>query len=255
MIQNLFIRETDNIGDYVCGPSLYFPGMGIRDVTKWKEISKDDIIILGGGGLFHLPSEDYNNGVFGHIEELLTYFPKVILWGVGHNVHGTPLIKYPDYMERFQLVGIRDFTNNLIAGKWNWVPDPSCMCPLFTLARIKYPRIGTAGYFCHKTFHEEKDLPTEFCEGISFERAVKFLASFDMIYTNSYHGAYWSLLMNKPVIVEDPYSSKFFGLPGIISLFNGKGLLINPIPNFLKICREINRWYFEIVSKKVKELL
>lgn len=247
MIWNLFIKDTNNIGDAVCGPSLYFPNMIPFDVRNWKELPKTDTIILGGGGLFHLPSVDYNNGVYGHIEELLGHFQRVILWGVGHNVHGETKIEYPD-MSRFPLIGIRDFIN-----KWNWVPDVSCMSPLFD--HLPSPSEPTEpAYFCHREFNDKKislNMPTMYCEDTSFKEALNFIICHSIIYTNSYHGAYWCLLLGKTVVIDDAYSSKFFGFPGILTTFSDNGLIITPYPNFLNLCREINIWYYQ----KVKEII
>lgn len=254
MIYNLFIKDTNNVGDAVCGAFLYFTFVGEQktiDITKWREHAedlKDSYVIIGGGGLFHLPSPTYNEGHFGHIKELQEKMNKMIVWGAGHNIHDSEKIEYPKTkMSKFKLIGVRD-----VGTEYEWVPCPSCMSQLFN---IKYPIEQESIYYGHETFHDEelvKLLPTRYCCTSSFEEAVRFLGSAKIVYTNSYHGAYWSLLLGKTVVVKKYYSSKFFGLSSS-SEKCGDSLIIYPKPNYLTLCRVTNQLFFEKVKKYIKE--
>lgn len=234
MIYNLFCKDTDNIGDAVCGSLMYF-NIGkckLIDITKWRDYKdemKDSWVILGGGGLFHLPSADYANGRFTPIEEMLTELNNVILWGAGHNVYGVKTIEYPDYMDKFKLIGVRDCIPNM-----NWVPCASCMSELFDKEYVKQNK--TVAYV-HNNYPKSFDIPTMHPEGTSFETAIEFLGSADTILTNSYHGMYWGMLLKRTVAVIDGYSSKFYGL---IQTWD-----------FLKLCRERNMNYAVKVFKKI----
>ncbi len=44
-----------------------------------------------------------------------------------------------------------------------------------------------------------------------FESVIQFLASAEIVVTNTYHGAYWATLLNRKVIVIAPFSNKFMG--------------------------------------------
>jgi len=252
MIFNLFLKDTDNVGDSVCRPLLYF-NFGEQksiDITKWKDYVnelKDNYIIIGGGGLFHIPSPEYNEGHFLHIKEIQKEFKKLILWGVGHNVHNSKDIKFPSSkMKKFKLIGVRD-----VGTPYRWVPCPSCKSCLFDeKTPIKYEAV----HYAHKTFHNErlaKQLPTLYCCESTFENAVHFLGSARIVYTNSYHGAYWSLLMGKTVIVDKPYSSKFYGLSFNMEE-NADTITIHPVSNYLELCRTTNNLFFEDVKKLIE---
>jgi hypothetical protein len=239
MITNLYTKETDNIGDKVSGALLYF-NLGeqrLLDIAKYKECYeeiKNDVIIVGGGGHFHIPTPEYNNGKFTGMEEMLAAFKKgIILWGVGHNIHGGVEINYPSYMDEFLSVGVRDKGT-----PYPWVPDPSCMSILFDK---KYEIKNEVVIYCHAT--EIINLvPTKFCEGISFEEAIEFLGSANVIYTDSYHGMYWGLLLNKEVIVTRNWSSKFYGLLPFLNERPGKR------KDFLTFCRKTNVNYFNKIK-------
>lgn len=234
MIYNLFLKDTGNIGDTVCGPLLYF-NLGehkLIDVTKWREYKdemKDSFVILGGGGLFHLPSADYANGHFTPIEEMLAELNNIILWGVGHNIHGVKTIEYPDYMNKFKMIGVRDCIPGM-----NWVPCASCMSELFDK---QYARKHNTIAYVHSNYPKSFDIPTMHPEGASFDAAIEFLGSADTILTNSYHGMYWGMLLNRNVQVIDAYSSKFYGLVQTL--------------NFLELCRKQNMEYYN----KVKDVI
>ena len=42
----------------------------------------------------------------------------------------------------------------------------------------------------------------------TFEKAIEFIGSGDVVVTNSYHGAYWGLLLGKKVEMGDPLKSR-----------------------------------------------
>ena len=42
---------------------------------------------------------------------------------------------------------------------------------------------------------------------------ISFISSARYVITNTYHGAYWSMLMGKKVILYDLWSTRFAGLP------------------------------------------
>lgn len=245
-VYNLYIKDSGNIGDDVCAPLLYFD-LGIEQILydnrKWRDIIedvKDNLVILGGGGLFHIPNKDYNNGRFANIEEQLEKLPNLILWGTGHNIHGETKITYPSYMNKFLLKGIRDRHTS-----YRWVPCASCMSPLFDKQyKATNKKVNYCHIFTNLTQHNNElaGLPIKFCCDTSFEEAVEFLASAETIYTNSYHGAYWGLLLNKKVIVFEPYSSKFSGLPNFVEF------------NYLELCRRTNVLFYNDVKTIVERM-
>lgn len=141
--------------------------------------------------------------------------PKV-LWGAGHNVRDwnaqskDAVVKYPKYLVRFNKVGIRDYTPS---NDHPWAPCASCMHPAL---QKKYPTKNKVIFFEHKkqlikgTEFGPDPIPRFVNSGGNIEQTIELLGSSETIITNSYHGAYWGILLGKRVFVVAPWSSKFY---------------------------------------------
>ena len=182
----------------------------------------DAFVIIGGGGIIHLPSPDYNNGIFGHLEELKNIGKYRVLWGAGHNVY-FPVDysgdKFPSILDdqamcaintlpnlsTFDLVGLRDTSYLLIKGARR-VPCVSCKSPLFKKVETM-PGIGI-GAVLHEG-SESTEFPQIYCEKSTFSEVTEFIRHFETIVTDSYHAMYWSELLNKKVIFHNVHSTKF----------------------------------------------
>lgn len=131
-----------------------------------------------------------------------------ILWGVGHNGEYNRKMKevtYPEWLPLFDKVSVRDYGQN-----YHWQPCASCMHPAL---RKKYTIKNPVIWFEHKKqlvkdFGYES-IPRFVNSGSNIEQAIELIGSAEVILTNSYHGAYWGMLMGKRVIVQNPWSSKF----------------------------------------------
>jgi hypothetical protein len=131
-------------------------------------------------------------------------------WGIGLNRIGagdgdTP----PQWLKTFALASMRD------AGVgYPWAPCPSCMSPLFDAPRP--PRHEAVAYVHYERPFSAGELPERTNESApercadDFRATVDFLASGKVVLTNSYHGAYWATLLGRPVVIVDPWSSKFY---------------------------------------------
>jgi hypothetical protein len=134
-----------------------------------------------------------------------------ILWGAGHNGEYQKKIKgtlhYPKGIRNFDLIGVRDF-----AQEYEWTPCASCMHPAL---RKKYAIKNEVIWFEHKkqliksTEFGTDPIPRFINSGDNIEQTIELLGSSNIIITNSYHGAYWGLLLGKKVIVAEAWSSKF----------------------------------------------
>lgn len=217
-IINIHWFQTNNIGDCVCGSTDYFSfplpveKVDIKELPSYpKAYFEKSFIILGGGGLIHLPAPEYNNGKFGYLEEIMGLSPWLVLWGIGHNVHGTfDVDSYPTCIKKAKLIGLRDDCPAAKdIGAW-WTPSASCVLPFFQ--EIPSVVMESVGYYLHNSIPSgfyAPDAPIKYCEEVSFYEALNFIRSKTTIITNSYHGAYWAGLMGKKVIVPNRYSSKF----------------------------------------------
>lgn len=209
-IVNIYRKNTSNTGDRFSTPTKYFDylkNIETLDITELpldkflKEI-EDKIVIFGGGGFLEQEYfKDYVRVLFNTKTKLL------VGWGIGHNVHGGCEILYNEYrdLNKFDLLGVRDSTDYL-----EWVPCSSCMHGIFDK---KFKIKNEVVVYEHKDF-PMRNLDTDFPKiknNESFVGVINFLGSTELVITNSYHGAYWATLLNKKVIVLQPFSSKFFG--------------------------------------------
>jgi hypothetical protein len=134
--------------------------------------------------------------------------PKVI-WGAGHNGEAGKKSKkeldLPDWLVEFNAVGIRDWEQG-----YSWVPCASCMHPAL---RKTYTIKNDIIFFEHKKQllkdFGTSSIPRFINSGSNIEQTIELLGSSNIILTNSYHGAYWGTLLNKRVVVIDPWSTKF----------------------------------------------
>ena len=134
-----------------------------------------------------------------------------IIWGAGHNGNYEKKFKgqltYPKWLRSFDLVGVRDFGQ-----EYEWVPCASCMHPAL---RKKYSIKNDIIWFEHKkqliksTEFGNEPIPRFVNSGNNIEHTIEILGSANIIVTNSYHGAYWGILLGKKVIVVEAWSSKF----------------------------------------------
>lgn len=253
---NAFLTESDNIGESTVSPLDYFDFPYETEKINIAGIENDpsdfdgNVFIYGGGGLIHLPNPNYNNGKM----DYLKFFDKMkcikIAWGVGINIHGAEDWELPDEIKRFDLRGIRDDHIE------RHVPCASCMSGLFAK---DYVEVNEFGIYSHAAGIDlDMNCPKFSALNTTFEKAISFIGSCHNIITNSYHAAYWSLLLNKKVIVYKPFSSKFFHLHENI-LFVDHEKEIYRILNTARVdtrfkffCRTKNEIFFQDVLSYIK---
>jgi hypothetical protein len=213
-----FINRVDetNAGEWDSSPLLYFYPF-FKDYTiirhdieyiKWFEIGSNDVIILGGGGLFNV-LDSFNE----NINKLALTNTRIIGWGIGFNTHYTdkmygdhanPPITIPLRTDFFSLIGIRDYNHE---SGLPWLPCVSALHP--NLAKIK-PLKRKIGIVDHKNFpiagFDGYDRISNSC---NTDVITDFIAASEIIVTRSYHMVYYSQLMGKKVVCVDPFSNKF----------------------------------------------
>jgi hypothetical protein len=245
-LASFYFKNRPNLGDRYSSPTLYFPQL--KETVSLDPFSArlpkvwlQKTVLVGGGGLIAHPTFQLN------MELLAAYRPRVLVaWGVGHNAHGAREISYPDYLERFDLVGIRDY-----GSKYDWVPCASCLHPGFdrkyevTEEFVVYENVlcsplHIAGF---KKLHNAED---------SLEKVLAFLGSANTVLTSSYHGAYWATLLGRNVIIVNPFSSKFFGFKHTHPIadesnWRSKEHEVRSYPEALEECRMANLKFAEKV--------
>jgi len=235
-------RNTLNVGDLHGAPSLYFPLNGqAHDLADWQGRIRGAVIV-GGGGLLH---SFFDAGV----QRLLDQKPKrIIIWGIG--VHGSPAdpLTLPGWLSDCELVGLRDWGT-----PFDWVPCASCMSPLFDDPPDPVHRVVV---YKHHDFRTLPDLPFPTMHNCTrqMQDAVDFLASGEVVVTNSYHGAYWATLLGRRVLAY-PFSNKFrFMRHPPVLLAKGDDPLPHvhdgaSYPNALRQCRAANVAFYERVRR------
>jgi hypothetical protein len=207
-----FIRCIDifNAGDLNCGPDGYFKEFSDNYICffhsvkniNFNIIKPDDWIIIGGGGVL-----ECNNIYQDSIVKLLSISNRVISWGAGHNKHDewTPwrgeINNIIDY-NKFYLLAVRD---------WNYQGQRYCPCVSCMMDGLdkEYKIERKIGIVEHHNFPITEFPYNRISNSRSVNDILKFIGGSEIIITNTYHGAYWSILMNKKVIVYNKWSSKF----------------------------------------------
>lgn len=244
--------DKSNAGDYWARPSHYFPIKEdkILDIEKLKPFQTEQTIIIGGGGLLGRPK-------WTEVIEEISKNNKVILWGAGHNMYTNKRISYtvcspvkselPSFMNNFTKIGLRDYNMG-----YNWVPCPSCMHTAFNKAMKVKKTKDTIG-IRHKKLKMRTDLfkiISHVQEPNDLEEFLCNIAQYENVVTNTYHGAYWAILLGCKVILQ-PWSSKFNDLGfnyGTIknNVSNYREILdtIKPNNNALDIAKDANKKFF-----------
>lgn len=195
--------QTPNTGDRYCSPALYFPWLK-DSPSRWPWEWEYGKSIFGGGGLLH-PGTDHCL-----LKAVQSGAPTVI-WGIGLNYHGCMGQIYPKFFDDCDLVGLRELGN-----PWRFVPCPSCMAPEFDRAVRCDADVPLVIYE-----HANQSIPESVApgaprktneDGSGLNDVLSFLASGRQVITNTFHGAYWSILLGKSPILYQPFSNRFLAL-------------------------------------------
>lgn len=252
-VVNIHRNDPSNIGDWFCTPRFYFNDL--KEIDKldiWKtnfsdpkNNLKNKKVIFGGGGL--IGNVDFEK----NLHTIIASEPELfICWGAGHNRHDGDRIDYSNYLSAFTLKGVRDYN---IPGT-EWVPCVSCMHSAFTK---EYPIKNRIVVYEHKDhIIDTVSFPKLNNKHNKIDDVIAFLGSSEIVVTSTYHGAYWATLLNKKVIVVNPFSTKFKGLkhqPVFADLNTFESQIENckNYPDALDECREANLNF----SKKVLQLI
>jgi hypothetical protein len=251
-----------NLAEYFIQPVDYFDfGESTRKVSLHEDmISYIDntvsMIIVGGSGI-------HQEGTWlkiRRIADLAAPTLPIVIWGMGINDHHRFDKRDHDTLAHLEglsnvVIGLRDYFYS------TYVPCVSCMRQEFD-AHFKIER--EFGLYTHLSmpFQDTTAIAGRYTTisnrihgdaVVNFWKVIKFLASCEVVITNSYHGAYWATLLNKRVVVVSPFSNKFFGMkfePIIVDdiMFAEQGArLAKSYPDALRDCRARNLEFFTVV--------
>jgi hypothetical protein len=208
---------TNNSGDLACGYYQYFLSefknykFVIHDVNyiNFGLIEKNDVLIVGGGGLLNNLSEwNYN------INKAASLSNKAIVWSAGFNSYSNKNVRNIINISSFKLFAVRDYNYE----NFRCVPCASCYLP--ELNR-HYPIKRQIGVIGHKD--NQINVPLEINEyeiitnSSPLSDMIEFIGSTEVILTNSYHAAYWSALLQRKCIlfITKSEKHKFYRYPPV----------------------------------------
>ena len=175
-IIELHRKVQNNVGDLFSNPSRYFdfPNCNSQELLHNKSALDNQILVIGGGGLIHKRFQL-------DIKKQIAKSPaKVVLWAIGHNFGKKHISKsdnrvyFPDWINKCDLVGIRDYVKDY---EKYYLPCVSCMHPAFKKIYIVNQKVG---YFLHRFKTAIKDTDNKsimYNDNTDFEKTIEFRIS------------------------------------------------------------------------------
>lgn len=240
--------NTGNLAEQVCRPTDYFPfPCGVVAMDQEDRDFSRGPVIFGASGLLYPEIAPILEKAVSEKQH------PMVAWGIGNNTHYGDRVWWPDWLAKFDLVGLRDHRS-----PYHYVPCPSCMSPLFAEWRDKPPQHELVIY-------DQVDYPVKLevpdtprmnnCHGKEkLAEVVAFLSSGRVILTSSYHGVYWGYLLNRRVLCWEPWSTKFhtlFPAPVFVNAESWQAHTWKPAdtPGYLEDCQRRNTEFHQQVLK------
>lgn len=268
-----------NLGDWVSSPYYYFQEF-FSEYTcvlhsvwavHWQEIERYDVVIVGGGGL--LDNSDALNEV---INKIINKCENVIVWGAGShkytgdNSFGLPTSVVPINFNGLSLCGIRDYQHPYSFPPLSlpFLPCASCLHPAFNVNKNNFQiknKIGTITHGLDSAF-PVNGVPSSVSNSDPMSTIVEYILSSEVMLVSSYHGAYWSMLLGRKVILHKSRlcieKYRYFKYP--TAVYDGnefdEAVLLNlaeqvpSVPDFLSEARSLNFDFFEKVKNYIHDL-
>lgn len=254
------VNYDGNAGDFWSTPLKYynFNGYSVEQVhfmDIWAAINnepnhehfliKDSLVVIGGGGLITTEGNFLQKTT-----EFLVENNKVIFWGVGSNT-----FENPDYNilhhKNVILSGIRDVVYGLDV---DYLPCVSCKHSLFD---NKYTINDTIGVIEHPRHPIKIDGVSKITNQSNITEIVKFIGSKENILSSTYHGTYWSQLLEKKVLyvkTTDTVNSKIVNMKHRVPICDSSNYLkkleyVSYPKNMLLESRKLNdNFYIKVIN-------
>lgn len=196
------VNYDGNAGDFWSTPLKYynFSGYQVEQVhfmDIWAAIQnepnhehhliKDSLVVIGGGGLITT-----EGNFLQQTTEFLVENNKVIFWGVGSNTFQKPSFEILQH-KNVVLAGVRDIVYGL---NFDYLPCVSCKHFLFD---TKYSVTDSIGIIEHPRHPIKIDNISKITNQSDITQIIKFIGSKEKILSSTYHGTYWSQLLDKKV--------------------------------------------------------
>lgn len=256
-ITSVYRRDETNVGDAFCAPNRYFGINGpMQDILALDQPNLSGVVIVGGGGLI---AQTFASAMTA-LADCRPRLDALIGWGLGESLHvdrkGGMVMPFadalPEYLGAFDLLGVRDFGT-----PYRWTPCASCMWPEFDQVRERPSKPFVI--YAHKRIPIPINGPDVLTnDGNDISAVLDFLASGEVVITNSYHGAYWATLLGRRVVAI-PNMSKLYRLKhapvlGRAEHWRQLADVAVAYPEALSECREANAAFFADVTALCESL-
>lgn len=254
------VNYQGNAGDFWSTPLKYYnfdgyPFKHIHFMDIWFAIEnnlnpeefliKDCLVVIGGGGLITTENNFMQKTI-----EYLVENNKVIFWGVGSNTFETPSYNILHH-ENILLSGIRDIVYGLDI---DYLPCVSCKHPLFDETYTENDSVGIIEHPRHPIEISDID---KINNQSDIDNIIKFLGSKSKIISSTFHGVYWSQLLNKEILyfqTTDTTNSKIINMKNRVSICNESNYIekiktLTSTKGMLKESRELNDNFYKKVIK------
>lgn len=240
------VDET-NVGDAFCAPARYFDIDGAaHDIIGLDATTLRGMVVVGGGGLIAQTFAPMMTA----LAQARPGMAALVGWGIGESLNidrkGGMVLPFagelPGYLDAFDLLGVRDYGT-----RFRWTPCASCLAPEFDQPRPA--PVHPVVIYEHKRIPIPIEGPPRLSNtGNDLAAVLDFLASAEVVVTNSYHGAYWATLLGRRVVAVPNMSKiyRFKHAPAIGRAEHWRKLadVAAPYPDALAECRAANAAFF-----------
>lgn len=260
------VNYDGNAGDFWSTPLKYYdfsryPIEQVHFMDIWaaiqnepnheKYLIKDSLVVIGGGGLITTEGNFLQKTT-----EFLVQNNKVIFWGVGCNTFEKPAYNIL-FHKNVLLSGIRDIVYGLNV---DYLPCVSCKHPLFN---AKYNVSDSIGIIEHPRHPIKIDGVSKITNQSNITEIINFIGSKEKILSSTYHGTYWSQLLDKKVLyvkTTDTVNSKIINMKNRIPICVSLDCLekmenVSHSKDMLSESRKLNDVFYDKVLKIFDEHL
>lgn len=262
MIFFLHARDYSNTGDISSCPFQYFDffkkydhrfvdiadvmdryGTSEMSYSKCVDaVTKDDVVIVGGGGLIGYCDEWHRR-----INEMTSKAGLAIGWGFGDNFIGSDKTSVRIDFSKFSILGLRDYVGN----SGTYVPCVSCMYPGL---KTKFQKKRKVGVVIHKDLAADSSTfpPGSFIatNAMSQSSLVRFIGECEKVMSPSYHVCYWAALMNVPCTAMNGVNSKIARAKFSHDWGDNSGFIDDCIDRNMKFSLEVDNLIRGFISKR-----
>lgn len=190
-------RTKDNVGDLACSPGHYFDFGRSDFLDLTQDAPACHRAIIGGGQIFDecVEAAIYRTARARH----------KVVWGVGISPKNVNHFSFDILHGSCALIGSRNWD----VPRCDYVPCPSAMSPLFDAPPAASRDVVL---FSHGTrsngLVRPAGIPEMTNKGCSMVEAIAFIASGEVVVSNSYHGTFWAMCLGRRVLCL-PFNPKF----------------------------------------------